>query len=58
MLSYELGKEQADGGGLLIFGILVLPAEHDPLKFFSQPTKFVFVLGILDAFQAKMKCLF
>src|ERR1035437_7735494 len=37
------------GGGFLIFGILVLSMEHNPLKFFGQATEFVFVLGILDA---------
>jgi len=39
------------GGGFLIFGILVLSVEHDPLKLFGQATEFVFVLGVLDALQ-------
>jgi hypothetical protein len=46
------------GGGFLIFGILVLFVEHDPLKLFGQAAEFIFVLGILDALQAKVKSLF
>jgi hypothetical protein len=31
--------------------------EHDPLKLFGQAAEFVFVLGVLDALQAKVKSL-
>jgi hypothetical protein len=31
--------------------------EHDPLKLFAEAAEFVFVLGVLDALQAKVKCL-
>jgi transcription termination factor NusB len=31
--------------------------EHDLLKLFGQATEFVFVLGVLDALQAKVKSL-
>jgi hypothetical protein len=41
------------GGGFLIFGILVRSVEHDPLKLVGQATEFIFVLGVLDALQAK-----
>ena len=33
----------------------VLSVEHDPLKLFGQATEFVFVLGVLDAPQTKVK---
>ena len=42
------------GGGFLIFGILILSVEDDPLKLFGQTAKFVFVFGFLDAVQTEM----
>src|ERR1019366_2150328 len=41
------------GGGLLIFGILILSVEHDPLKRCGQAAEFIFVFGFLDAVQTK-----
>jgi hypothetical protein len=43
------------GGGFLIFGILILTVEDDPLQFLSKPTKFSFALGVFDSLQAKMQ---
>jgi len=43
------------GGGLLIFGILVLPAEYDLLELFSQATKFGFAPGVPDSIKATMQ---
>jgi len=43
------------GGGFLIFGILVLSAEHDPLKLRGQAAEFVFAFGLLNALQTKVK---
>jgi hypothetical protein len=45
------------GGGLLIFGIQVLPVEHDPLKLFGKAADFAFALGFLDALQTEMESL-
>ena len=42
------------GGGFLIFGILILSVEDDPLKLFGQAAEFIFVFGVLDAVQTKM----
>jgi hypothetical protein len=42
------------GGGVLIFGIPILPVEHDPLKLFGQAAEFVLVFGFLDAVQTEM----
>jgi len=45
-------------GGFLIFGILVLLVEHDPLKLFGQAADLVIVLGFLDSLQAQVESLF
>lgn len=45
------------GGGFLIFGILVLPVEHDLLKLFGQAAEFAVVLGLLDALQTEVQSL-
>ena len=42
------------GGGFLIFGILILSVEHDPLKLYGQAAEFTFVFGFLDAVQTEM----
>ena len=44
-----------NGGGFLIFGILILSVEHDPLKLLGQTAKFVLVFGFLDAVQTEMQ---
>jgi hypothetical protein len=42
------------GGGFLIFGILILSVEHDPLKLYGEAAEFTFVFGFLDAVQTEM----
>src|ERR1700690_3240043 len=44
-------------GGFPTVGIPVLSPEHDPLEFFGQATEISFVVGLLNAFQAKVKSL-
>jgi hypothetical protein len=43
------------GGGFSIFGIQVLSVEHDPLELLGETAEVLFVLGVLDALQAKLK---
>jgi hypothetical protein len=42
------------GGGFLIFGVLILSVEHDPLKLLGQAAEFIFVFGFLDAVRTEM----
>jgi len=46
------------GGGLLIFGILILSVEHDPLKLIGQAADLIFVFGFLDTVQTEMQGVF
>ena len=52
------GVRNVLGGGFLIFGILVLPVEHDLLKLFGEAAEFAFVLGLFNTLQADVKGLF
>jgi len=50
---HEVGRRR-----FLTFGIPILSVEHDLLKLLGQAAKFVFVLSLLDALQAKVKSFF
>jgi hypothetical protein len=52
------GVRNVLGGGFLIFGILVLPVEHDLLKLFGEAAEFAFVLGLFNTLQTDVKGLF
>jgi hypothetical protein len=45
------------GGGFLIFGILVMPVEDDPLELFGQATEFAIVVGFLNSLQTEVESL-